>query len=146
MVHEVQRDLVFERILSNPSWVEHRWISPVLLDHAHAWARNHSCQKHHATRRPAFGNQRQVHTAGRVCDTDDISRVHTGIVEGIHDGLGMPGQALVSSAHLKSGCENALTTTLQFIVWDLTLSGNNNFYFAYQKNLFAAPLMYGLIK
>ena len=36
--------------------------------------------------------------------------------------------------------------TLQFVVWDLTLSGNNDFYFAYQKNLFAAPLQYGLIK
>jgi hypothetical protein len=37
-------------------------------------------------------------------------------------------------------------TTLQFVVWDLTLSGNNDFYFAYQKNLFAAPLQYGLIE
>src|SRR5438445_353363 len=66
VVHEVQRDLVFEGILSNPSWVEHRWIGLVLFDHAHTWARNHSCQKHHATRRPAFGNQRPVHTAGGV--------------------------------------------------------------------------------
>jgi hypothetical protein len=38
------------------------------------------------------------------------------------------------------------SSTLQFIVFDLTLSGNNNFYFAYQKNLFAAPLQYGLIE
>ena len=37
-------------------------------------------------------------------------------------------------------------TTLQFVVWDLTVSGNNNFYFAYQKNLFAAPLQYGLVE
>jgi hypothetical protein len=35
--------------------------------------------------------------------------------------------------------------TLQFIVWDLTLSGNNNFYFAYQKDYYAAPTVYGLI-
>lgn len=37
-------------------------------------------------------------------------------------------------------------STLQFIVWDLTLSGNNHFYFAYQKDYYAAPTVYGLIK
>jgi Flp pilus assembly protein TadG len=36
-------------------------------------------------------------------------------------------------------------SALQFIVWDLTISGNNNFYFAYQKDYFAAPQVYGLI-
>lgn len=35
---------------------------------------------------------------------------------------------------------------LQFIAWDLTLSGNNNFYFAYRRNAFATPTGYGLIK
>lgn len=37
-------------------------------------------------------------------------------------------------------------SALQFIVFDLTISGNNNFYFAYQKDYFAAPQVYGLIK
>ena len=37
-------------------------------------------------------------------------------------------------------------STIQFIVWDLTVSGNNNFYFAYQRDLFAAPTAYGLVK
>jgi Flp pilus assembly protein TadG len=37
-------------------------------------------------------------------------------------------------------------SALQFIVYDLTISGNNNFYFAYQKDYFAAPQVYGLIK
>ena len=36
-------------------------------------------------------------------------------------------------------------SALQFIVYDLTISGNNNFYFAYQKDYFAAPQVYGLI-
>ena len=37
-------------------------------------------------------------------------------------------------------------SALQFVVWDLTLSGNNNFYFAYQKDYFAAQTVYGLVK
>lgn len=49
-----------------------------------------------------------------------------------------------SSCGAGGGGESA--TTLQFVVWDLTLSGNNNFYFAYQKNLFAAPMQYGLVQ
>jgi Flp pilus assembly protein TadG len=36
--------------------------------------------------------------------------------------------------------------TLQFLCWDLTLSGNNNFYFAYNKDWFATPTTYGLVK
>lgn len=44
-----------------------------------------------------------------------------------------------------TGGGGAAASTLQFIVWDLALSGNNDFYFAYQKNLFAAPYMYGLV-
>ena len=36
--------------------------------------------------------------------------------------------------------------TLQFLCWDLTLGGNNNFYFAYQKDFFAIPTTYGLVK
>ena len=42
------------------------------------------------------------------------------------------------------GGDNDLT--LQFICWDLTLSGNNNFYFAYQKEYFTIPTAYGLVK
>jgi Flp pilus assembly protein TadG len=45
-----------------------------------------------------------------------------------------------------AGGGGAATATLQFVVWDLTISGNNNFYFAYQKNAFAAPIQYGLIR
>lgn len=45
-----------------------------------------------------------------------------------------------------TGGGGAEATTLQFIVWDLTLSGNNSFYFAYQKNKFAAPMQYGLVE
>jgi hypothetical protein len=36
--------------------------------------------------------------------------------------------------------------TMQFICWDLTLSGNNNFYFQYQKDWFAQPTTYGLVQ
>lgn len=35
---------------------------------------------------------------------------------------------------------------LQFIAWDLTLAGNNNFYFAYSKDFFAKPTTYGLVQ
>ena len=35
--------------------------------------------------------------------------------------------------------------TLQFVCWDLTLSGNNNFYFAYRRNSLATPFAYGLV-
>ena len=35
---------------------------------------------------------------------------------------------------------------LQFICWDLTLAGNNNFYFAYSKDFFAKPTTYGLVQ
>jgi hypothetical protein len=35
--------------------------------------------------------------------------------------------------------------TIQFIVWDLTLAGNNNFYFAYRKQAFTTPFGYGLV-
>jgi hypothetical protein len=38
------------------------------------------------------------------------------------------------------------TLLLQFICWDLTLSGNNNFYFAYNKDFFVKPVGYGLIQ
>jgi hypothetical protein len=33
---------------------------------------------------------------------------------------------------------------LQFICWDLTLAGNNNFYFKYNRAFFAKPYAYGL--
>jgi hypothetical protein len=36
--------------------------------------------------------------------------------------------------------------TLQFIAWDLTLSGSNNFYFAYQAEAFTTPTDYGLVE
>lgn len=36
--------------------------------------------------------------------------------------------------------------TLQFIVWDLELSGNSNFWFRYDGNEFSRPLDYGLIE
>lgn len=35
---------------------------------------------------------------------------------------------------------------LQFICWDLTLAGNNNFYFSYSKDFFAKPTTYGLVQ
>jgi hypothetical protein len=56
------------------------------------------------------------------------------------------GQVVFGGSSCGAGGGGAAATTLQFIVWDLTLSGNNNFYFAYQKNLFAAPYMYGLVE
>ena len=45
-----------------------------------------------------------------------------------------------------SGGGGDASATLQFVVFDLTISGNLNFYFAYQKNAFAAPVVYGLVE
>jgi hypothetical protein len=56
------------------------------------------------------------------------------------------GQVVFGGSSCGTGGGGDSATTLQFIVWDLTLSGNNNFYFAYQKNMFAASLQYGLVK
>jgi hypothetical protein len=56
------------------------------------------------------------------------------------------GQVDFGGSTCGTGGGGEAATTLQFIVWDLTVSGNNNFYFAYQKNLFAAPFMYGLVE
>lgn len=36
--------------------------------------------------------------------------------------------------------------TLQFICWDLTLSGNNSFYFAFRAEAFTQPSGYGLVQ
>lgn len=38
------------------------------------------------------------------------------------------------------------TLTLQFICWDLDLSGTSNYYFAYNRNAFTLPFAYGLIR
>jgi hypothetical protein len=59
---------------------------------------------------------------------------------------GTGAQVTFGGSSCGSGGGGVAATTLQFVVFDLTLSGNNDFYFAYQKNLFAAPLQYGLIK
>ena len=59
---------------------------------------------------------------------------------------GSGAQVVFGGSSCGAGGGGETATTLQFVVWDLTLSGNNNTYFAYQKNLFAAPLQYGLIK
>jgi hypothetical protein len=56
------------------------------------------------------------------------------------------GQVEFGGSTCGTGGGGESASTLQFIVFDLTLSGNNDFYFAYQKNLFAAPLQYGLIE
>ncbi|HWH24943.1 MAG TPA: pilus assembly protein TadG-related protein [Candidatus Limnocylindria bacterium] len=45
-----------------------------------------------------------------------------------------------------SGGGNDPVATLQFIVWDLTLSGSNNFFFAYRADSFATPTSYGLVE
>jgi hypothetical protein len=39
-----------------------------------------------------------------------------------------------------------ITLTLQFIVWDLELSGNSTFHFVYDGNEFPVPLDYGLMR
>lgn len=36
--------------------------------------------------------------------------------------------------------------TVQFVIWDLQLQGNNNFYFEYRSEFFAHPTSYGLIE
>jgi hypothetical protein len=56
------------------------------------------------------------------------------------------GQVDFGGSTCGSGGGGDAVTALQFIVWDLTLSGNNNFYFAYQKDFYASPTVYGLVR
>ena len=41
---------------------------------------------------------------------------------------------------------STVNLTLQFIVWDLELSGNSIFHFIYDGGEFATPLDYGLMQ
>ena len=41
---------------------------------------------------------------------------------------------------------DSIDLTLQFISYDLELSGNSNFHFRYNAQTFARPLDYGLIQ
>jgi hypothetical protein len=42
------------------------------------------------------------------------------------------------------GCDS--DETVQYICWDLTLSGNTNYHFAYRSQYFARPIGYGLVQ
>ena len=50
---------------------------------------------------------------------------------------------LVSGRSLEEG---ATDVTLQFVSWDLELSGTSSFIFRYRTEKFAKPTDYGLIK
>jgi hypothetical protein len=54
-------------------------------------------------------------------------------------------QAKVLMGGGPSGSGGAVTLTLQFIVWDLELSGNSTFHFIYDGGEFVTPPDYGLI-
>jgi hypothetical protein len=41
---------------------------------------------------------------------------------------------------------STINLTLQFIVWDLEISGNSTFHFVYDGNEFTRPPDYGLIE
>ena len=56
------------------------------------------------------------------------------------------GKILFGGASCGSGGGADTTTTLQFICWDLSLSGNNNFYFAFRADAFTQPMGYGLVE
>ena len=57
-----------------------------------------------------------------------------------------PGAPVVFGGGSCGGGGGDASLTLQFIAWDLTLAGNNNFYFAYNKGWFAEPMTYGLVR
>ncbi len=54
--------------------------------------------------------------------------------------------AEVSMGGGSGGAGGATDVTLQFISWDLTLSGNSTFIFRYRSDAFAKPTDYGLIQ
>jgi len=64
----------------------------------------------------------------------------------------MAGTVYAPSAQVSMGGNSggsggdSVDLTLQFIAWDLTLSGNSNFYFRYNASQFARLLDYGLIE
>jgi hypothetical protein len=54
-------------------------------------------------------------------------------------------QAYVLMGGTSGGSGGAITLTLQFIVWDLEISGNANFHFVYDGGEFTKPPDYGLV-
>jgi Flp pilus assembly protein TadG len=56
------------------------------------------------------------------------------------------GKVLMGGTSGGSGGGPTITLTLQFIVWDLELSGNASFHFVYDGREFPVPLDYGLVQ
>lgn len=54
--------------------------------------------------------------------------------------------AIVGLGGTPGGSGGTLNLTLQFIVWDLTLSGNASFHFIYDATAFPRPVDYGLVE
>jgi len=67
-------------------------------------------------------------------------------------GVEMSGTVYAPSAKVQMGGSSggsggtSVDLTLQFISWDLELSGNSNFHFRYNAEAFAHPLDYGLVE
>ena len=67
-------------------------------------------------------------------------------------GVEMSGTVYAPSAKVQMGGGSGgsgggpVDLTLQFVSWDLELSGNSSFYFRYNANAFTRPLDYGLIE
>ena len=67
-------------------------------------------------------------------------------------GVDISGTLYAPSAKIQMGGSSggsggdSIDLTLQFISWDLELSGNSSFHFRYNENEFARPLDYGLVE
>jgi hypothetical protein len=67
-------------------------------------------------------------------------------------GVDLGGTVYAPSAKVQMGGSSggsggdSIDLTLQFISWDLQLSGNSSFHFRYMDNEFVKPLDYGLVE
>jgi hypothetical protein len=58
-----------------------------------------------------------------VCNDDNLPRLEAGSLKGFYEGVGMPGQALISPVHSHRRGENAMTTAFDLLCQKLPAFG-----------------------
>src|SRR5439155_14819711 len=113
--HKLQRDLIIHRILPDPRGIEHRRISPMLLNDADTRPRNQRSQEYHSTWWQALSNEREIHPTRGVCDTNNVRWRLARTLERLNDGIGMPRRAFVSPVQVERRRENAVPSLFEFM-------------------------------
>jgi len=66
-------------------------------------------------RGPSFGDEREIHAARRMCDTDDFRWLLAAGLQRLDKCLGMPGRPFASPAQIEGRRESTVTTPFQFL-------------------------------